>query len=278
MAVGAGVGDVSAGQYVYVHDHYACGRCRYCLEGDEAACADYEVMGVQRDGGYAELVVAPAGNVFPLPEGLAPQTAAAAGSVYLTAYHMLFARAGLRAGEAVLVTAGGSGSAARRSRCADGRRSRDCNGLDRGEAGATARCRRRAGRRLHRPGWPGEVRALTGGAGVDPAVDHVGGASFAGALSSLANRGRIVLCGASSGTRAELDLVDLFARQVSIIGSSDGSRRELVEAFRLLAEGRVAPPVVSAVLPLERAADAQALLASPAPPRPRSARSRPPRV
>jgi D-arabinose 1-dehydrogenase-like Zn-dependent alcohol dehydrogenase len=71
-----------------------------------------------------------------------------------------------------------------------------------------------------------------------------------------------VLCGASSGSEATLDLVDVFARQVSIIGSSDGSRRELVEVFRLLAEGRVAPPPISAVLPLERAADAQARLAS----------------
>jgi D-arabinose 1-dehydrogenase-like Zn-dependent alcohol dehydrogenase len=49
---------------------------------------------------------------------------------------------------------------------------------------------------------------------------------------------------------------------VSIIGSSDGSRRELVEVFRLLAEGRVARPPISAEFPLERAADAQALLAS----------------
>jgi NADPH:quinone reductase-like Zn-dependent oxidoreductase len=111
-------------------------------------------------------------------------------------------------------------------------------------------------------GWPDEVRALTGGRGVEVAVDHVGRAAFPGALAALANRGRIVLCGASSGAQATLDLVDVFARQVSIIGSSDGSRRELHEVFRLLAEGRVAPPPISAVLPLERAADAQALLAS----------------
>jgi NADPH:quinone reductase-like Zn-dependent oxidoreductase len=106
------------------------------------------------------------------------------------------------------------------------------------------------------------VRALTGGRGVDVAVDHVGRSAFPGALAALANRGRLVLCGASSGSEATLDLVDVFARQVSIIGSSDGSRRELVEVFRLLAEGRVSPPPIAAVLPLERAADAQALLAS----------------
>jgi NADPH:quinone reductase-like Zn-dependent oxidoreductase len=82
------------------------------------------------------------------------------------------------------------------------------------------------------------------------------------ALHALANTGRIVLCGASSGPRVELDLIDLFARQISIIGSSDGSRRELWEVFRLLSEGLVDPPAIEAVLPLEEAARAQELLAT----------------
>lgn len=262
--MGRGVGDITVGQDVYVHYDFACGRCRYCLEGDEAACAEYEVMGVQRDGGYAELVVAPARNVFALPDGLAPQTAAAAGSVYLTAHHMLFARAGLRTGETVLVTAGGSGvggAAIALARMAGARVIATASTEEKRERLRAAGVEQAVDYTL--PHWPGEVRALTGGAGVDLALDHVGGASFAGALASLANRGRIVLCGASSGPRAEIDLVDVFARQVSIIGSSDGSRRELVEVFRLLAEGRLAPPEISAVLPLERAAEAQARLAAP---------------
>jgi NADPH:quinone reductase-like Zn-dependent oxidoreductase len=262
-AAGGGVAGVAVGQEVYVHYDYSCGRCAYCLEGDEAACAAYEVMGVQRDGGYAELVLAPARNVFPLPDGLDARTAAAAGSVYLTAYHMLFARAGLRPGETVLVTAGGSGvggAAIALARMAGARVIATASTPEKRarllEAGAEQAIDYTAA------GWPDEVRALTDGRGVDVAVDHVGRAAFPGALAALANRGRIVLCGASSGPEATLDLVDVFARQISIIGSSDGSRRELVEVFRLLAEGRVAPPPISAELPLERAADAQALLAS----------------
>ena len=262
-AVGAGVTDFAVGETVYVHYDYSCGRCAFCLEGDEAACADYEVMGVQRDGGYAELVCVPARNVFALSDGLDAQTAAAAGSVDLTAYHMLFARAGLRPGETVLVTAGGSGvggAAIALARMAGARVI---------ATASTAEKRRRllAAGVDHAidytaDGWPDEVRALTGGRGVDVAVDHVGRSAFPGALRALANRGRLVLCGASSGPEATIDLVDVFARQVSIIGSSDGSRRELHEVFRLLAEGRVSPPPISAVLPLEQAGDAQALLGS----------------
>jgi NADPH:quinone reductase-like Zn-dependent oxidoreductase len=262
VAAGPGVDAARAGDAVYVHYDYSCGRCVHCLEGDDASCAHYEVMGVQRDGGYAELVVAPAANIFPLPAGLSAQTAAAAGSVYLTAWHMLFARAGLRPGETVLVTAGGSGvggAAIAIARMAGARVIATASTeekRDRVRAAGAEHVVDSTGR-----GWSGEVRALAGG-GVDVAVDHVGRDSFAGSLRALANRGRLVICGASAGARAEIDLVDVFARQVSIIGSSDGSRRELLDVFRLLAEGRLAPPVISAVLPLERAADAQALLES----------------
>ena len=114
IAAGAGVADVAPGARVYVHYDFSCGRCRYCLEGDEAACAEYGVMGVNHEGGYAEQVVAPVRNLFALPESVSHETAAAAGSD-LTAYHMLFARAGCgrrdRAGDG-----GRLGVAARRSR------------------------------------------------------------------------------------------------------------------------------------------------------------------
>jgi D-arabinose 1-dehydrogenase-like Zn-dependent alcohol dehydrogenase len=85
---------------VYVDYDYSCGRCRYCLTGDQSLCSRYGVMGVDRDGGYAELVLAPERNLFPLPDNVSFHAAAATGSVYLTAYHMVFAKAKVRAGPA----------------------------------------------------------------------------------------------------------------------------------------------------------------------------------
>src|SRR5207302_262755 len=111
------------------------------------------------------------------------------------------------------------------------------------------------------PGWAAEVRALTGGRGVDVVVDHVGQDAFAGILEALATKGRVVFCGASSGAAATVDLIDMFARQLMLIGSSDGTRRELWEVFRLLAEGRIDPPAIDTILPLEGAAQAQDRLA-----------------
>jgi NADPH:quinone reductase-like Zn-dependent oxidoreductase len=260
MEVGAGLDTVAPGDRVYVHYDFSCGRCRYCLAGDESLCERYGVMGVDHDGGYAELLVAPERNLFPLDDGVSFAAAAAAGSVYLTAYHMLFAKAGLRAGETVLVMAAGSGvggAAAQLALWAGAR------------VVATAGTREKADRAVAlgaeagvvhaQPGWSEQVRRLTGGRGADCAVDHVGSATFGEVVRSLAGGGRMVLCGASSGSQVEIDLIDLFARQLAIIGSSDGSRAELLEVLRLLADG-VIEPVVDRVLPLQEAAEAQRLL------------------
>jgi NADPH:quinone reductase-like Zn-dependent oxidoreductase len=264
VEVGPGVVEVAPGDRVYVHYDFSCGRCEFCLEGDEAACAAYGVMGVDRPGGYAELVVAPLRNVFSLASSLSVEAAAAAGSVYLTAYHMLFSRADLRPGETVLVTAAGSGvggAAIALARFAGAgvittasTPEKRQHAVDR--LGATAAVDYTA------VGWPQEVRDLTGGRGVDLVVDHVGQSSFAGAMEALAPKGRMVFCGASSGSAATVDLIDMFARQVSLIGSSDGTRRELFEVLRLLADHRVAPATIDSIMPLDQAADAQTLLDS----------------
>jgi NADPH:quinone reductase-like Zn-dependent oxidoreductase len=257
VEAGGGVNAVRPGDRVYVHYDYSCGRCRYCLAGDESLCSEYGLMGVDHDGGYAELVLAPERNVFALEDGVSFQAAAAAGSVYLTAYHMVFAKAKVRPGETVLAVAAGSGvggAAAQLARWAGAR------------VVVTAGTREKADRAvelgahdavLHSaPGWADEVLRITDGRGIDCAIDHVGSATFPEVLRTLAGGGRMVVCGASSGSRAELDLIDLFARQLAIIGSSDGSRAELIEVLRLLGDG-VIEPIVDSVLALEDAAIAQ---------------------
>jgi NADPH:quinone reductase-like Zn-dependent oxidoreductase len=260
VRVGDGVTSVTSGTRVYVHYDYSCGRCRYCLTGEESLCAHYGLMGVDHDGGYAELVTAPEQNLFVLDDRVSFEQAAAAGSVYLTAHHMLFAKAAVRAGETVLVVAAGSGvggAAVQLARWAGARVIVT--------AGTAEKARRaeRAGSDhavVHDiPGWSDEVRRLTGGRGVGCAIDHVGSATFSDVVRSLADGGRMVVCGASSGAHAELDLIDLFARQIAIIGSSDGTRAELLEVLRLLAEG-VIEPVVDSVLELGAAGTAQRLL------------------
>jgi NADPH:quinone reductase-like Zn-dependent oxidoreductase len=261
VELGPGLGAPAVGTRVYVHYDHSCGRCEWCLAGEEALCPQYAVMGVNRDGGYAELVCAPERNLFPLDDRVAAETAAAAGSVYLTAFHMLFTRGALRAGESVLVMAAGSGVGGAALQLAEWAAARVL-------ATAGSEAKRRRALELGavdafdygQPGWGQAVREATGGRGVDLIVDHTGSQSFGEAVRALAPLGRIVICGATSGSDAQLDLIDLFARQIAVIGSSDGTRGELLEVLRLLSEGALRP-VIDRVLPLERATEAQEALA-----------------
>ena len=189
-ALGDGVTAVAVGERVYVHYDFSCGRCAYCLEGDEAACAEYGVMGVDRDGGYAERIVAPVRNLFTIADSLSFEHAAAAGSVYLTAYHMLFSRAGLRPGESVLVTAAGSGvgaAAIALARYAGARVFTTASTEDKRRRAASSGAE--AVLDYTRAGWTDELRELTGGRGVDLVVDHVGRAVFADALEGAREQG-----------------------------------------------------------------------------------------
>jgi NADPH:quinone reductase-like Zn-dependent oxidoreductase len=257
LSIGEGVTSVTPGTRVYVHYDYSCGRCRHCLAGEESLCERYGLMGVDHDGGYAELVTAPEQNLFVLDDRVSFEQAAAAGSVYLTAHHMVFAKAGIRAGETVLVVSAGSGvgsAAAQLARWAGARVIVTAGSPEKARRAERAGADRAV---VHSArDWSDEVLRLTSGSGVDCAVDHVGSATFSDVVRSLAGGGRMVVCGASSGAHAELDLIDLFARQISIIGSSDGTRAELLEVLRLLAEG-VIEPVVDSVLELDGAATAQ---------------------
>jgi 2-desacetyl-2-hydroxyethyl bacteriochlorophyllide A dehydrogenase len=260
VQTGDGVDAVRPGDRVYVHYDYSCGRCRYCLAGEESLCSRYGLMGVDHDGGYAELVLAPERNVFCLDDGVTFQAAAAAGSVYLTAYHMVFAKARVAPGETVLAVAAGSGvggAAAQLARWAGARVIVTAGTPEKAERALKLGAHHVV---LHNaPGWAEQVLAITNGRGIDCAIDHVGTATFPEVLRTLAGGGRMVVCGASSGPEAKLDLIDLFARQLAIIGSSDGSRAELFEVLRLLSDG-VIKPVVDSVLALEDAAIAQGRL------------------
>ncbi|MFP5378607.1 MAG: alcohol dehydrogenase catalytic domain-containing protein, partial [Vicinamibacteria bacterium] len=97
------------GRRVLLQPGLSCGRCEPCLDGRDNDCPQYDVLGYQSAGGYAEFVVVPVQNVVPIPDTLGFVEAAAFPLTFLTAWHMLITRARLRAGEDVLVLGAGSG-------------------------------------------------------------------------------------------------------------------------------------------------------------------------
>jgi len=253
-----GASGVAAGRRVMVQPGVSCGRCEACLAGRDNECPRYEVLGyLNHPGGYAELVKVPAQNLIPLPDAIDFVHAAAFPLTFVTAWHMLMTRAGLKRGEDVLVLAAGSGvgQAAIQIAALQGARVFATAGteekLERARSlGASD------GIHHHKQDIAEEIRRLTNRRGVDVVIEHVGEATWARSMRSLARGGRLVTCGATTGANGAVDLQALFAKQLTVLGSYMGTKAELLQVARLFFEGRLRP-VLDETFPLAEAAAAQ---------------------
>ncbi len=251
------------GDEVLIDPGISCGRCEMCRAGEQSQCATFHLVGEGRSGTLAEAVALPARNCYRKPAAFSFAEAAAFGLVHLTAWRMLIGRAALRAGETVLIhgIGGGVATAALGIARAAGAgaivvTSSSARKLARArELGATAALDYRAlGKDLHKA-----VREALGGRGVDSVVDTVGGDTWPQSLRALRKGGRLVTCGATAGGSPPADIQRIFWYQLSILGSSMGTPRDMREVLRL-AEAGVLKPVVDEVFPFDRATEALARL------------------
>ncbi len=258
--VGGLVSWVRVGDEVMLHPGVSCGHCEECLSGKDNLCTAYDILGYGRDGGYAELVAAPAANVIPKPPSLKWEEAAALPLVTVTAWHMLVTRAAVQPGEVVLVHAAGSGVGSLGIQIAKLRgahviatASSDEKLAKATELGADEVVN------YSREDWPKEIKRLTNRKGVDVVFEHTGSATWPGSISSLKTGGRLVTCGATSGFAAQTDLRQVFYRHLTILGSFMGSKAELLEAMRFVESGQIRA-VVDRTLPLADARQAHELM------------------
>jgi NADPH:quinone reductase-like Zn-dependent oxidoreductase len=254
------IAGLTEGQRVMLSPGTSCGRCRMCLSGEDSSCREYRILGAQIHGGYAERVRCPAANVIPIPETIAFEDAAAFPLVFLTAWRMLVTRARLSRGEDVLVWAAGSGVGMAAIQIAKVIGARVIATAGSGEKLEKARALGAdATIDHHAQDVVAEVRRLTGKKGVEVVVEHTGQETWERSILSMAHRGRLVTCGATTGHAGTTDLRHLFAKQLTVMGSYMGSKADLLDAAALFFEGRVRP-VVHAVLPLADAARAHEMM------------------
>jgi NADPH:quinone reductase-like Zn-dependent oxidoreductase len=208
------------------------------------------VVGEHRDGTHAELVAVDAENVYPIPDELSFEEAAAFPLVFETAYRMLVTKAAVREGEWVLVwgIGGGVATAALAIAKALGARVLATSSSDEKLARATE-----LGADAVVNHATAEVREAakeaTGGAGIDVVVEHVGEATWATSLAVARPEGRIVVCGATTGPNPPANLHRIWWKQLVILGSTMGTRADFEGAFELVKAGR-ARPVIDKVFPL----------------------------
>ena len=219
---------LEVGQRALLHPGVACGRCEFCLRGDDVLCARMQILGEQRDGTFAQYVSVPARNVVPLPDGWSFAEGAALGVNHLTAWRMLVTQAQIEPWETALIFGIGGGVS--------------LAGLQLAKAlGARALVTSRHAGKLERARALGADHAIdssredvakaalaaTGGRGVDVVFENVGEAAWPAALKSLVRGGRLVTCGATSGDQPGADLRRLFIRQLKVLGSTMGTVAEL---------------------------------------------------
>jgi NADPH:quinone reductase-like Zn-dependent oxidoreductase len=250
-AVGPEVTDVAPGDEVYIQPGLFCGRCEFCLAGEESLCIRFRLLGEHVSGTFAELVVVPAANVHRKPRGLDWPRAAAFPLAYQTAWRLVLTAGGLRAGESVLIHGVGGGVAAAALQIAKYAgalvyvTSSSADKLDRAiDLGADVAID------YTRDSVAGKIRELTARRGVDLVVDNVGKSTWRDSIECVRRGGRIATCGATTGNDAVTPINRVYWKQISIHGSTMSNRREFRQIARLI-EGRRIDPLIDIEIPLE---------------------------
>ncbi len=250
VRAGAAGGGVREGDRVMAYFYLFCGVCDFCRRGHEPLCQNLTgQVGVAQDGGYAQYLVVPASNALPVPAGTPPVQATVIPDAVATPYHVC-RRAGIGPGDVAVVFGGGGGVGIhmiQMVRVFGG----DAIAVDLGEAKLQAARSAGAAAAIDftAPDFPDQVRA-SAPHGVTAAIDFVGQPDTLGrALEVLGRRGRLVVLTTFPGVTFPVGPRQLVLTEATILGSRYASRWEVIQAARLVAEGKVRP-VVSEVVPL----------------------------
>jgi NADPH:quinone reductase-like Zn-dependent oxidoreductase len=238
-----------------------CGKCRYCLAGDQPLCENVKIMGEHRHGGFADYIAMPSSCFFPLPDDADLAAAGALMTGHLTAWRMLFGKRALQPGESVMIVGIGGGVAVACLQLAKlvGARVFVTSSSDEKIARAVA-LGADGGVNYRRDRVSAAIQQMSGG-GVDMVIDSVGEASWGESLRSLRRGGRLVTCGATTGSNPPANLQRVFIRQLEIYGSTGGSVSEFRQLLDVFNRGLVRP-VIDSSFKMADAPSALARLAS----------------
>ena len=250
---------LSVGSAVIVAPGISCGTCEACRSHQDPLCKSYGIFGETQNGGLAERVAVPVRNLIPKPESLTVAQAAALPIPYLTAWSMVVRKTKVKAGETVLIHAGGSAVSVAAIQI--------CKMLGAevvttvGSPEKVARARAIGAdhvieyRKVKFRDALKSILTARGKRGCEVVIDHVGADTWAESMKSLAWGGRIATCGATTGGDVTLDLKAVFFKNLSIFGTTMGSLADLREVVSLAGQGKL-KPVIAAEIPMDQAPEA----------------------
>ncbi len=259
--VGSEVTQFAVGDRVLAQPGYGCGLCQDCLRGRENYCPKYGIIGEHFDGVQTQFAVLDEAKAIRMPSNINFEEGAAIPLVYMTAWEMLVNKCAVKPTDTVLVVAASSGvgSAAVQIARAYGARVIATAGtakLEKAKAlGADFVLDH------YKQDVAKEVKKITQGRGVEIVVDHAGSATWKSSMRSLAQGGKLVVCGSTTGFEVTFDLRFLFIRQQSILGSTMGTRGDMSRILQLVEAGKM-KGVVDKVFPFTEVAKAHEYLES----------------
>jgi len=257
VELGSQVRGVAIGERVLINPSLTNVRGDSRFAGVDDRYGRLGIIGATVDGGYAEYCAAPASHVHAIPAAFSFDEAACIPTAYLTAWHALIEVGKLERGETVLIHAAGGGVSSAAIQLAK-------------KMGATVLATARSDRKLahaqrlgadhllkpRNTGVAEWARGLTGGYGVDMVFDHVGPALWSASLDALRPRGRLVNCGATTGSQVMLELGQLHLRGLQILGSDAYCNEEFERVLALYWRGGF-HTIIDSQFPLAEAAEAQ---------------------
>lgn len=249
--------ELETGDPVVINANLGCGKCEFCLDGRDNMCRNWHLLGETVRGTYADYVALPVRQLYRLPKGFDFHQAAAVALVYQTAWHSLVKRGNLQKGETVLIVGAGGGVNTASIQIAK------CIGTQVIVVGSNAKKLELAEAlgadilidRSKEEDWSKAAFLATNKRGVDVVVDNVG-TTFIQSLRTLRKGGRLLTVGNSGGPRFEIDNRYMFAKHLSIIGSTMSTLDEFKEVMDLIVAGRL-KPVIDKTYALQDAAQAQ---------------------
>ena len=237
-------GELAIGDHVVIDANLGCGNCEFCLAGKDNLCLHWHLLGETVRGTYAEYVSLPVRQLCRLPKDFDFQRAAASALVYQTAWHSLVKRGNLQKDETVLIVGAGGGVNTASLQIAKWIGARvivigsDAKKLELAESlGADILIDR-----SRDPDWSKAVFLATEKRGVDVVVDNVG-ITFMQSLRALRKGGRLLTVGNSGGPKFEIDNRYMFAKHLSIIGSTMSTLSEFKEVMDLIVAGQLKPAI-----------------------------------
>jgi NADPH:quinone reductase len=240
------------------------------VAGGKTFKAGDKVCALVHGGGYAEYCVTPEVQALPVPKGLSLVEAASLPETFFTVWSNVYDRAGLKPGESLLVQGGSSGIGvtAIQMAAATGNRVFATAGSDE-KVAACVRLGAEQAFNYKTGDWAAELKAATGGKGVNVILDMVGGDYFPKELKALADDGRLVFIAFLRGAKTELDINELMRRRLTVSGSTLRPRtvefkgyvaKNLREKIWPLIDAGKIKPEIFKTFSLENAADAHRLM------------------